>query len=123
MGDEEENDEAKFKCGVCNKRYSSAQSLSRHKKIHSSITKKCTVCMVDVPSAREDNYKRHVERCRKKNEKEEPKHYCDSCDKSFTKKQHLERHLESRPVKKRGCRISLPLLDLKSWPRNEKYQY
>lgn len=57
-----------YRCTTCQKEkvFSSAQSLSRHKKIHVKPTKICNICNEDINCSRKDNFTRHVARCKKK---------------------------------------------------------
>ena len=101
--DVEETTNAAYTCPICKQPFSSAASLSRHKKKHLEAESKCCpTCNKNIKCARKDNYARHVASCKKRelvnNEKEKNLH-CVKCDKSFETKQHLLRHYSTKKHK------------------------
>ena len=111
---EEQNGKEKakeFKCITCGKTYSSAPSLSRHKKAtHSDLKKTCDICKEEVSFTRKDNYERHVQRCVKKMAKTKVSHHCPPCKKTFDTKQHYERHMDTKKHKEpqKVAKVKLP---------------
>ena len=93
---QEENSE--YKCSICEKVFASAPGLSRHKRLHSGLTKQCPICSNEIPCSRQDNYTRHVERCEKKKAKEPKSYKCIRCNASFKTKQHYERHCKTKTL-------------------------
>ena len=98
-GDSNEN---VFTCNVCNKVYSHASSLSRHKKeAHSDSEYTCPNCNKSFP--RNESLVRHIDQGCKGSEPPQ-KWICSLCDKTWQSEWHLDRHFPSCKGKCHICR-------------------
>lgn len=75
-------------CGLCNETFNSEYLLVRHIKSHGVMTFVCEICSKEFKTKRQ--MKEHI-LCSHVGLKP---FKCDQCDKAFTRKYHLERHME-----------------------------
>jgi uncharacterized Zn-finger protein len=85
-----------YQCEECDKSYTTAKILQRHKKTeHSNQRYECNQCRKQF--ARNENLKKHIDlgRCPIYKTIEEKLYKCDQCSKSFNKPKALTRHIQA----------------------------
>lgn len=97
----EHDNEKKWKCDLCSRKFYSKNILTNHLKVHNSGLYRCVTCQVSVASKLElMTHKRNKHKVIGL----EPKFNCEKCNKLFSKKSALERHLTTHSDKKCfGC--------------------
>jgi uncharacterized Zn-finger protein len=85
------NNEGKYSCFLCEKRFDSKSKLRIHETKHTGEKHLCTLCDKSF------NQKRSLLNHQKLNCQEEKSYYCDKCDKVFKRQQRLTMH------KKKHC--------------------
>lgn len=81
----------KYKCSECGKEYSRAEKLKEHMIVHGIGEKfKCEICGREF--SQESSKRRHVALHSSLSQYDCPEH---GCEKSFTRKDHLARHLDT----------------------------
>ncbi|OCT85282.1 zinc finger and BTB domain-containing protein 41 [Xenopus laevis] len=112
--------EKPFECDICHQRYSTKSNLTVHRKRHNNETEihrkkkhKCPFC--NKPHASRKTLSKHVKRFHPENAQEflslkrikSDGWKCDVCNKSFTRRPHLEEHMilhsQDKPFKCTYC--------------------
>lgn len=91
----DENDDMKYKihkCDQCNKCFSRATHLKRHKLTHEEGKIQCTIC--DKRFTRIDHLNLHIA----SNHSESKPFHCEvpDCKKGFVRQEHLKKHIETK---------------------------
>jgi hypothetical protein len=105
--DREEDLESMVECPECNKWFKNRSSLSSHKKTHNPSAKLhiCEVCSQTF-SRSHGNYERFhdVDLRRHEFTHSKQRHFtCTDCNRSFSRKDALKRHVDSMGKKEGGC--------------------
>ena len=81
----EVHEDIKYSCGQCEKQYTKKTNLKRHQTVHKDIKYSCDKC--DYQANREDRLKDHI-----KTDHEGVTYHCNICNKHFRQVHGLNRH-------------------------------
>ena len=88
---------AKFTCEFCRRKYNDEETLQNHLKTCSVLT--CELCLAKFP---EEKYPKHRTICKLIEVIQEDSFQCKACNKNFSRKDNITRHIESVHLKLRN---------------------